>query len=122
MVGVLPVGDWIDQDVQAAYGFIFSKQLGRVHGKHHRTYRHRHRRNRCRVFGLRQNYRERLRQFEEMYVEQYWKLIDQLSLEVLKALGPAQASPDDEKIIRRYTLLSEDELQLRASGYISDST
>src|SRR6267142_6421709 len=74
------------------------------------------------MFGLRQNYRERLRQFEEMYVERYWKIIDQLSLDALKASDQAQVGPEDEKSIRTYILLSEDELQLRASGYISDST
>jgi hypothetical protein len=28
------------------------------------------------VLGLRQNYRERLRQFEAMYVERYWMILD----------------------------------------------
>jgi hypothetical protein len=74
------------------------------------------------MFGLRQNYRERLRQFEEMYVERYWRIVDQLSLDALKALRPAQVCPEDEKAIRTYILLCEDELQLRASGYISDGT
>jgi hypothetical protein len=74
------------------------------------------------MFGLRQNYRERLRQFEEMYVERYWKILDQLSLDALRASCPAEVGHDDEKAIRNYILLCEDELQLRRSGYISDGT
>lgn len=74
------------------------------------------------MFGLRQNYHERLRQFEEMYVERYWKILDQLSLDALRASGPAEVGPEDEKAIRNYIFLCEDELQLRGGGYISDGT
>jgi hypothetical protein len=33
------------------------------------------------MFGLRQTYRERLRKFEAMYIERYWNILDQLSLD-----------------------------------------
>jgi len=74
------------------------------------------------MFGLRQSYRERLRQFESLYVERYWKILDQLSLAAVKASSAASVSPEDEKAIRNYILLCEDELQMRRGGYISDST
>lgn len=74
------------------------------------------------MVGLRQNCRERLRQFESMYVQRYWKLLDQLSLEAVKASPAADAGREDEKAIRNYILLCEDELQMRQNGYISDST
>ena len=74
------------------------------------------------MFGLRQNYRERIRQFEEMYVERYWTILDQLSLDALRASSPAEVGHDDEKAIRSYLFLCEDELQLRGGGYISDGT
>lgn len=74
------------------------------------------------MFGLRQSYRERLRQFESLYVERYWKILDQLSLAAVKASCAASVSPEDEKAIRNYILLCEDELQMRQGGYISDST
>ena len=74
------------------------------------------------MFGLRQSYRERLRQFESLYVERYWKILDQLSLAAVKASRAASVSPEDEKVIRNYILLCEDELQMRQGGYISDST
>ena len=74
------------------------------------------------MVGLRQSYRERLRQFESLYVQRYWKILDQLSLEVVKASPTADAGREDEKAIRNYILLCEDELQMRRNGYISDST
>jgi hypothetical protein len=74
------------------------------------------------MVGLRQSYRERLRQFESMYVERYWKILDQLSLEAVKASPGAEAGRDDEKAIRNYILLCEDELEMRRNGYISDTT
>lgn len=72
--------------------------------------------------GLRQSFRERLRQFESLYVQRYWKILDQLSLEAVKASPAEDAGRQDEKAIRNYILLCEDELQMRQNGYISDST
>ena len=74
------------------------------------------------VVGLRQARKQRLRQFEGFYVERYWKLMDQLSVAVLRGRGKGSSSDDDEKIVRAYLLLCEDELDLRADGWISDAT
>lgn len=74
------------------------------------------------LVGLRQSYRERLRQFEAMYIERYWKILDQLSLNAVQGTGPASINAEDERAIRSYILLCEDELQMRSNGYISDST
>jgi hypothetical protein len=74
------------------------------------------------VFGLRQSYRERLRQFEEKYVERYWKLLDQLTLEALRGASSGEIKESDEKAIRGYISLSEDELEMRHYGYIADRT
>lgn len=73
------------------------------------------------LFSLRQSYRARLRQFEEKYVERYWAILDDLSLSALK-MSDQEPDEEDEKVIRKYTLLCEDELELRANGYISDAT
>ena len=76
-------------------------------------------------FSLRQSYRERLRQLESRYVERYWKILDQLSLNALRATAKTRnpkASPDDERAIRSYIILCEDEVELRKNGYISDAT
>lgn len=74
------------------------------------------------VFGLRQSYRERLRQFEAMYVQRYWSILDRLSLDALGSSADACPGHADEKAIRAYLLLCEDELEVRARGYIADDT
>ncbi|MGH3244740.1 MAG: hypothetical protein ACRDOI_00780 [Trebonia sp.] len=73
------------------------------------------------LFSLRQSYRARLRQFEEKYVQRYWAILDALSLAAL-SLSELPSSPEDERVIRQYILLCEDELQVRKAGYISDAT
>jgi hypothetical protein len=73
------------------------------------------------LFSLRQSYRARLRQFEAKYVERYWSILDDLSLEAL-SLSDSHPERDDQRAIRKYILLCEDELQIRNFGYISDST
>jgi hypothetical protein len=74
------------------------------------------------VIGLRQGYRERLRQFEAMYVQRYWTILDELSLDALRGASSDNIDEGDEKAIRSYILLCEDELELRKDGYIADST
>jgi len=71
------------------------------------------------VLGLRQNYRERLRQFQGMYVERYWMNLDKLSIDALSGSFPDKITEDDDKAIRSYILLCEDELEMRENGYIA---
>lgn len=74
------------------------------------------------VFGLRQSNRERLRQFEAMYVQRYWSILDQLSLEALNNSSVDSIDDANSKAIRAYLFLCEDELEMRGRGYIGDST
>jgi hypothetical protein len=74
------------------------------------------------VFGLRQSNRERLRQFEALYVQRYWSILDQLSLNALDSSSPDSIGDGDRKGIRTYLFLCEDELEMRGRGYIADST
>ena len=74
------------------------------------------------LLSLRQSYKERLRQFEAMYVQRYWKIMDQLSLDALKGSSSDELIESDNKAIRSYILLSDDELEMRKNGYIADST
>lgn len=74
------------------------------------------------VYGLRQSYRERLQQFESMYVTRYWSLLDRLSVEALRGSDPKSLSNSDERVIRAYIRLCEDELEMREAGYIGDNT
>jgi len=57
-----------------------------------------------------------------MYVQRYWKILDDLSLDSLRGSSTDKISEADEKAIRSYILLCEDELELRKEGYIADST
>ena len=75
------------------------------------------------LIALRQNYRQRLRQFEEMYVQRYWAISDRLSLATMSSNAPGgQVDESDEKAIRAYIRLCEDEMEVRAEGWISDTT
>lgn len=74
------------------------------------------------VFGLRQSNRERMRQFEAMYVQRYWSILDQLSLDALAGSTKDPTSEADLKAIRAYLFLCEDELEMRGRGYIADTT
>ena len=74
------------------------------------------------VFGLRQSYLERLQQFEAKYVDRYWVILDRLSLDALKGEFRRSICEADEKNIRCYILLCEDEIEMRGNGYVSDRT
>jgi hypothetical protein len=74
------------------------------------------------VVGLWQSNRQRLHQFEELYVQRYWTLLDRFSLNILKGSSADQITADEDRAIRSYFFLCEDELEMRAKGSISDST
>jgi hypothetical protein len=74
------------------------------------------------VLGLRASQRQRLRQFENLYVQRYWALMDKLSLEALRGVVIGEPNEDDEKIVRAYFRLCEDQIELRCAGWISDSS
>lgn len=71
--------------------------------------------------GFRQVYRGRQRQFEMLYIERYWSILDRLSLDALRGNRPRVESDDDARAAWAYLRLCEDELELRAAGWISDS-
>lgn len=70
------------------------------------------------VVGLRQAQIQRVRTFESLYVKRYWDLMDKLSLESMCGKDCAA----DEKYIRGYLTLCEDQVELREGGWISDAT
>ena len=74
------------------------------------------------VFALRQAYRQRQHQIEAMYVQRFWAIYDRFSLAALSKNPPnGQLPEDDEKAIRAYIRLCEDELEVRAEGWVSDT-
>jgi hypothetical protein len=74
------------------------------------------------VLALRASQRQRLRQFETLYVQRYWSLMDGLTLAALRNSPLAAVATDDEKIVWAYLRLCEDQLELRAAGWISNAT
>jgi len=66
--------------------------------------------------------RARHREFENMYVQRYWDLIGTLPIRFVQ--GHADYTPNDSQSIAlcNYLLLCEDELDLRAKGFITDQT
>ena len=74
--------------------------------------------------SLQQARRQRKRDFEDFYVRRYWKLMDRLSLDAMKGSlsGDAQERRKDERAIRAYFLLCEDELDLRHDRWIGTRT
>ncbi|MFD8737435.1 hypothetical protein ACFV06_21285 [Streptomyces sp. NPDC059618] len=75
------------------------------------------------VAGLRQGQRQRIRAFEDFYVSRYWLLMDRLSLRASTGHdSDDELGKGDQKALLAYLSLCEDELDLRASGWISDAT
>jgi hypothetical protein len=72
--------------------------------------------------ALGQARRWRAEVFEAIYLQRYWQLMDRLSLEALRAIAVGPVRGDDEKTVRNYLGLCEDELEMRARGAISDGT
>jgi hypothetical protein len=74
------------------------------------------------VFALRQAYRQRLHQIEAMYVQRFWVILDRFSLMAISKRPPERTICEaDEKAIRAYIRLCEDELEVRAEGWIGDT-
>lgn len=74
------------------------------------------------TLGLRASRRQRLRQFEMLYVQRYWTLMDQLSLAARRGTSGGPVPEGDEKVVLAYFRLCEDQLDLRKFGWISDTT
>jgi hypothetical protein len=74
------------------------------------------------VLTLRGSQKQRMRQFESFYVDRYWLLMDQLSLEAARGRKLPDVREDDEKVVRSYIRLCEDECELRHDAWIGDAT
>lgn len=74
------------------------------------------------ALALRASQRQRLRQLEMLYVQRYWALMDKLSLAALRGTPLSSVNDDDERVVRTYLRLCEDELELRRQGWLSTAT
>ena len=85
------------------------------------------------VWQLREAKIQRLRQFEDFYIQRYWTLMDALSYPALRGMliappagstdGPApDVEESDLRAAFAYLILCEDEAELRAAGWVTDAT
>jgi hypothetical protein len=73
------------------------------------------------VAGLRASRRQRMRSFEQTYVDRYWTVMASLSLGASKG-EVSGITDEDRRTIISYFRLCEDELQLRTLGWVGNST
>jgi hypothetical protein len=67
--------------------------------------------------------RQMHRDFEMLYVQRYWAIMDKRRSEWRNnPLGHAQLHAEDEVLIRDYLQLCEDEIDLRSLGRVTDNT
>ena len=74
------------------------------------------------LLSLRAARLQRRRQFEMIYVQRYWALMDGLTVDALAGRQTTSPQPQDEKVALAYIGLCEDQLELRGAGWISDET
>ena len=63
---------------------------------------------------------QRHREFENLYVQRYWSLLDRMSDELY--CGSRSDSREDTRTVITYLRLCEDEIDLRQQGFVSDQT
>jgi len=74
------------------------------------------------ALSLRQTLRLRIRAFEDPFRSQFWAIIDSLTLKALDGSGIDQPGDSDLSAAYRYFHLCENQLNLRATGWVSDSS
>lgn len=74
------------------------------------------------VFQLVGDRNSRHREFENLYVQRYWSLTDQLSFDPWSKPTRRSLSERDHGLCRAYLRLCEDEVELRIHGYVTDQT
>lgn len=74
------------------------------------------------VFQLVGDRNSRHREFENLYVQRYWNLTDQMSFDPWSKPLRSSLSDRDHGLCRAYLRLCEDEVELRIHGYITDQT
>ncbi|MER5638857.1 hypothetical protein ABT095_18070 [Kitasatospora sp. NPDC002227] len=60
--------------------------------------------------------RNRQREVSDIYVRRYWQLLDQMPESVLRGLDVGEA---DDRLVRLYLRLCEDQAELREEGWVS---
>lgn len=66
--------------------------------------------------------KQRHREFELVYVQRYWQIIDGLSFDISTEVSMESLQPHDLRLCMQYLRLCEDELDLRKRQFITDET
>jgi hypothetical protein len=77
------------------------------------------------LIQLRQSQRQRHRQFEDLYLQRYWTLLDRMPTTCEPLLTDVHSDPGDEERLRwilTYLQLCEDQAEMRAQGWVTDQT
>ena len=76
------------------------------------------------IVQLSQLRKQRIRDFEDLFVQRYWAIMDSLSLKAIECDAPDDRAveADDRRAVMAYLRLSEDELELRAERWVSPDT
>ena len=64
----------------------------------------------------------RHREFENMYVQRYWDIAAKLPMRFVQGFSDYKLSKPERTAMYNYLLLCEDEMDLRAKGFITDKT
>lgn len=93
--------EWIDNAIEAVTAIAVVFAVGQLVGD--RTQRH--------------------REFENLYVQRYWALLDRMSDELYYGGNDVVAGGElDKRTKVAYLRLCEDEIDLRAQGFVTDKT
>ena len=65
---------------------------------------------------------QRHRDFENLYVQRYWQLLDRMPDRLYLNHEIPAPDPDERRIVVAYLRLCEDEVDLRKQGFITDRT
>ncbi|MFG3488518.1 hypothetical protein [Streptomyces sp. NPDC047972] len=66
--------------------------------------------------------RSRIKEIEDDYVARYWKILDMLPSDALVNRQPRKTSDEARRAARLYLRLCEDEMELRAMGWVGRHT
>ncbi|MEQ3554638.1 hypothetical protein WIS52_29590 [Pseudonocardia nematodicida] len=66
---------------------------------------------------------QRMREFESLYIQRYWSLVDRFPLAAFSAWADYESlAAEERKALDSYVRLCEDQLEMRALGSITTST
>jgi hypothetical protein len=65
---------------------------------------------------------QRHREFENLYVQRYWQLLDRMSARMYMGGEMADPTEAEKRLVVEYLRLCEDEIDLRGQGFVTNKT